>query len=202
MSTLQQDKNKNITHKSEYRLENLDHYFSTSSPSSFTNHHTFISSTNSIETFKMGKINDEADQLKSSSNSFNVTIINHNISLNYRSNWLVYVAVLCAQMSAVAMGCTFGWSSPALEDMHNWSGTKFKPEGKSQKNWIASILTLGAFIGAMFCGELSKEKKDFAIKVFFVSLICFLGLLMDYFGRKKTLIGLGIPYTIGWTLMG
>ncbi|KAJ6224153.1 hypothetical protein RDWZM_002698 [Blomia tropicalis] len=97
---------------------------------------------------------------------------------NYHSSYLVYVAVLCAQMSSITMGCTFGWSSPALEDMDNWSESKFRPSG-NQVNWIASTLLLGALFGAMVCG------------------IC-----MDIFGRKKTLIGIGIPYAIGWIMIG
>lgn len=70
----------------------------------------------------------------------------------YRSNAFVYLAVLCAHMSSISMGCTFGWSAPALENMNEWKDTPFKPE-KGQDNWIASVLTIGALIGAMFVGE-------------------------------------------------
>ncbi|XP_017486798.1 PREDICTED: facilitated trehalose transporter Tret1-like [Rhagoletis zephyria] len=62
--------------------------------------------------------------------------------------------------------------------MHEWKDSPFKPK-EGEDNWIASVLTIGALIGAMFVG------------------IC-----MDFLGRKKTLIGLGIPYAIGWLLMG
>jgi len=75
-------------------------------------------------------------------------------SSKYQSSALVYLAVLCAHMSSVSMGCTFGWSAPALESMENWKESPYRPEsGTSQGNWIASILTLGALVGAMFCGN-------------------------------------------------
>lgn len=70
----------------------------------------------------------------------------------YRSNAFVYLAVFCAHMSSISMGATFGWSSPALENMNEWKETPFKPE-KGQENWIASVLTIGALIGAMFVGK-------------------------------------------------
>lgn len=96
----------------------------------------------------------------------------------FKSSWTVYLAVFCGQMSAVSMGATFGWSAPAVEDMKNWNQSPLKPN-ETEKNWIASVLTLGALFGAIFCG-----------------------LLMDIFGRKKTLIGLGVPFFAGWLLIG
>lgn len=96
---------------------------------------------------------------------------------SYKASYMVYIAVACAQMSAIGMGSTYGWSAPAFEDIGHghWP---FTPT-TSQQSLIASILTIGALFGGML-----------------------VGFCMDRFGRKRTLIGLGVPYTAGWLLIG
>lgn len=64
-----------------------------------------------------------------------------------------------------------------LVDGENTSGYDFEVT-KSQGDWISSIINLGA------------------------AFICFpIGMIMDVIGRKKTMLLLVIPFTIGWLLI-
>lgn len=99
---------------------------------------------------------------------------------NYRPSRWVYFACLAAQMSAFSMGTSFGWSAPATEEMSMDNTKIYSPyHGESSKlNFIASFVTLGAFIGAFFCG-----------------------VSMDFLGRRRTLLLLGVPYFTGWLII-
>lgn len=97
---------------------------------------------------------------------------------HFRPSIWVFVAVLAAQMSSLSMGAGFGWSAPATEEMSNKSLPSPYHGEDTEINFVASTITLGAFIGAFFCG-----------------------VAMDFLGRKKTLILLGVPYFIGWLII-
>ncbi|KAH7643203.1 hypothetical protein HUG17_9894 [Dermatophagoides farinae] len=98
----------------------------------------------------------------------------------YQSSWLVYGATLSAHMASIIMGSTFGWNAPAMEEMNEnfidekqWHSPLVPTD--QEKRLISSILTIGAMLGGLLCG-----------------------LFIDRFGRRKTLMSLGLPYGIGW----
>lgn len=147
--------------------------------------------------------NNYHDQIPYSDSDAYLDRLDHPISPieSYKASYLVYVAVLCAQMSSIGMGSTYGWSAPALEELYNnyWPDSPFKPSD-SAKGWIASILTVGALFGGMICG-MFRLNLHFALN-FYLKPFFHKGFCTDYFGRKKTLIGIGVPYIVGWLLIG
>lgn len=75
-----------------------------------------------------------------------------------------------------------GWSAPVMLQLTDTTGSH--PSGyefdvtQAQGDWIASIINLGA------------------------AFICFpIGMVMDIIGRKKTMLLLVIPFTLGWLLI-
>lgn len=92
-----------------------------------------------------------------------------------------YLAALAATLGALAAGSMLGWSAPVMVKLtdaeNNTSGYDFEVT-KSQGDWIASIINLGA------------------------AFICFpIGMVMDIIGRKNTMLLLVIPFTLGWLLI-
>lgn len=90
-----------------------------------------------------------------------------------------YIAALSATLGALAAGSMLGWSSPVIYKITNATSTDYDfPVSTAQGDWIASIINLGA------------------------ASICFpIGLIMDVIGRKKTMLFLTIPFTLGWLLI-
>ncbi|KAI5644141.1 sugar transporter domain-containing protein [Phthorimaea operculella] len=88
-----------------------------------------------------------------------------------------YIAALSATLGALAAGSMLGWSSPVMYQAINGHSTyDFRIE--EQESWISSLVNLGA------------------------AAICFpIGLIMDTIGRKKTMLFLVIPFTLGWLLI-
>lgn len=72
-----------------------------------------------------------------------------------------------------------GWSSPVMYKLSLPNSTEYDfPISPTSKDWISSLINLGA------------------------AAVCFpIGLIMDVLGRKKTMLLLVIPFTIGWLLI-
>ncbi|XP_063990748.1 facilitated trehalose transporter Tret1 isoform X2 [Diachasmimorpha longicaudata] len=89
-----------------------------------------------------------------------------------------YIAGLAATLGALAAGMVLGWTSPAGEN-----GVLLAKEyniniDKEDFSWIGSIFNLGA---ATICVPI--------------------GMLTDIIGRKKSMLVLVVPFTIGWALI-
>ncbi|XP_046429425.1 facilitated trehalose transporter Tret1-like [Neodiprion fabricii] len=89
-----------------------------------------------------------------------------------------YLAALSATLGALCLGGVLGWSAAG-----GTSGEKLAEQynitmSTSDFSWIGSIANLGA------------------------AAICIpMGLMMDAFGRKRSMLMLVVPYTIGWSLV-
>lgn len=86
-----------------------------------------------------------------------------------------YIAGLASTLGALAAGMVLGWSSPAGSKL----ATEYQiPISETEFSWISSIFNLGA---ATICVPI--------------------GVLSDIIGRKKAMLMLVIPFTIGWALI-
>lgn len=72
-----------------------------------------------------------------------------------------------------------GWSSPVIFKISQENSTDYDfPVNVSQGDWVSSVINLGA------------------------AAVCFpIGLIMDAIGRKKTMLCLVLPFTLGWLLI-
>lgn len=84
-----------------------------------------------------------------------------------------YYASFCAYLAALSFGIMIGYTSPTLPDMQ-----REKVLDKDQASWFGSLATIGAMFGSMLGGW-----------------------LVEYLGRRKTLIGTAVPYLLGWFLI-
>lgn len=91
----------------------------------------------------------------------------------------MYFLLIPATLGALAAGSMLGWSSPVIYKITQANSTEYDfPISGTQGDWIASIINLGA------------------------AAICFpIGLVMDVIGRKKTMLFLTLPFTLGWLLI-
>lgn len=89
-----------------------------------------------------------------------------------------YIAGLAATLGALAAGMVLGWTSPAGADGVNLAKEYNMEISKGDFSWIGSIFNLGA---ATICVPI--------------------GVLSDMIGRKKAMLMLVVPFTIGWALM-
>lgn len=82
-------------------------------------------------------------------------------------------------MGALAAGSMLGWSAPVMVKLTGNKTSDYDfPVSTSQGAWISSIINLGA------------------------AFVCFpIGIIMDIVGRKKTMLLLTIPFTLGWLLI-
>ncbi|KOB68407.1 Facilitated trehalose transporter Tret1 [Operophtera brumata] len=82
-------------------------------------------------------------------------------------------------IAALAAGSMLGWSSPVIYKIKEANNTDYDfTVNNAQGDWIASIINLGA------------------------AAVCFpIGLVMDAIGRKKTMLCLVLPFTVGWLLI-
>lgn len=85
--------------------------------------------------------------------------------------------LLAATLSALAAGTVLGWTSPILEDLETGKYRNISLNN-SEIGWIGSFVTLG---GMAMCIPT--------------------GFICDLIGRKKTLLLLFIPFTVGWLLI-
>lgn len=74
-------------------------------------------------------------------------------------------------------GAALGWPAPAGPAMINNDGGNFSLS-QTQFDWVASIITLGAAISCLPVGFLMKK-----------------------FGRKTTMLGLVVPFMVGWLMV-
>ncbi|XP_028156675.1 facilitated trehalose transporter Tret1 isoform X2 [Ostrinia nubilalis] len=90
-----------------------------------------------------------------------------------------YIAALAATLGALAAGSMLGWSSPVIFTISQKNSTDYSfPVSEAEGAWVASVINLGA------------------------AAVCFpIGLIMDAIGRKKTMLCLVIPFTLGWLLI-
>ncbi|XP_022231814.2 facilitated trehalose transporter Tret1-2 homolog [Drosophila obscura] len=88
-----------------------------------------------------------------------------------------YIAGLSASFGALCMGASIGWSSP-VEKMITENSDYGFDISSSQFGWISALLTLGA------------------------TVICIpIGFMIDWIGRRPTMLALIPPYMVGWVLM-
>ncbi|XP_037031902.1 facilitated trehalose transporter Tret1-like isoform X2 [Bradysia coprophila] len=88
-----------------------------------------------------------------------------------------YIAALIAMGGALSAGAVFGWSSPAQVRLTNQTEYGF-PINDEEWSWVGSTITLGA---AFSCA--------------------IIGTIITFFGRKNTMLGLVVPFTVGWALV-
>lgn len=84
--------------------------------------------------------------------------------------------MVLATISALSMGMCLTWSSPALPMLKDKNSSVKITE--TEGAWVASLLTLGAFIGAIPAGA-------------FTNLV----------GRKRTLQLLAVPLFVSWIII-
>ncbi|XP_023167316.2 facilitated trehalose transporter Tret1-2 homolog [Drosophila hydei] len=88
-----------------------------------------------------------------------------------------YIAGLSASFGAFCMGASMGWSSPVEQMLTEEEAYGF-PISSDQFGWISSLLTLGA------------------------TVVCIpAGFVIDWIGRRPTMLALIPPYMVGWFLM-
>ena len=79
----------------------------------------------------------------------------------------------------MAMGMNLGWSSPVQPQLvFNATDQDHLVRDADEWSWVASLLTLGALVGALFTGS-----------------------VIDWIGRKTGLILDALPFIIGWILI-
>lgn len=118
------------------------------------------------------------------------TTVHRNTSwYNWNRNWkfcfffllkkinLIHVFSFLATTGALAAGVVLGWSSPAELKVVNANDYHF-PVNSEQWSWVGSTPTLGGFVSCLL-----------------------IGFVMDAIGRKITMLGLIIPFTIGWAMI-
>ncbi|XP_053606396.1 facilitated trehalose transporter Tret1-2 homolog isoform X3 [Plodia interpunctella] len=90
-----------------------------------------------------------------------------------------YIAAIAATLGALAAGSTLGWSSPVIFKITQDNQTDYNfSVSESNGDWISSLVNLGA-----------------------ASVCIPIGIVMDAIGRKKTMLLLVLPFTIGWLLI-
>ena len=88
-----------------------------------------------------------------------------------------YVAALAATGGALAAGTALGWTSPAGPEMTSGNAFDFIVS-KEAESWVGSSLNLGA---AAMCIPI--------------------GIIINYIGRKGSMLALVIPFIVGWALL-
>ncbi|XP_064543962.1 facilitated trehalose transporter Tret1-2 homolog [Drosophila montana] len=88
-----------------------------------------------------------------------------------------YIAGLSAAFGAFCMGASMGWSAPVEKMLTEEEAYGF-PISSDQFGWLSSLLTLGA------------------------TVVCIpAGFIIDWIGRRPTMLALIPPYMVGWILM-
>ncbi|XP_046409482.1 facilitated trehalose transporter Tret1-like [Neodiprion fabricii] len=87
-----------------------------------------------------------------------------------------YLAAVSSTLAAVTAANYIGWSSPALP-LYNQKDTLALSD--DEKSWVGSLLALGALLGAIPAGWVA-----------------------DKFGRKKSILMIGVPCLLFWFMIG
>lgn len=82
-----------------------------------------------------------------------------------------------ATTGALAAGCVLGWTSPTEDEIINQKVYGF-PVTNEEFSWIGSLATLGGIVSCLL-----------------------IGFVMDFIGRKTTMLALIIPFSIGWIMI-
>jgi len=85
-------------------------------------------------------------------------------------------SALCGYMGALSFGYTIGYSSPALPQMT--ASERIMHNNEDAASWFGSIATLGAMLGCVLGGS-----------------------LVEWRGRRLTLIITCLPFFLGWILI-
>ena len=113
-------------------------------------------------------------------NHFIIIILLYHYRLYIRTFINYFTIHISASLGALALGCSFGYSSPAGAQLTaNTTDPNALHLTSSENAWFSSFLTLGLLIGAL-CGG------------FFIKKI----------GHKKTMIYINIPYVLSWVTIG
>jgi SP family facilitated glucose transporter-like MFS transporter 8 len=104
-------------------------------------------------------------------------ITSYSVSAQDTVKWPQIVAGLSAAGGAFAVGTALGWPAPAGPRLVG-GDDRFFPIDQSRFEWAASIITIGCAISCLP-----------------------IGFLMKAFGRKWTMIGLVVPFLVGWSLV-
>lgn len=98
------------------------------------------------------------------------------------SKFLQFFAAMAGNLCVVAGGAVLGWSSPVLPNLSIDPPIDDNPLGRpidaTEGSWIGSLVPLGAVFGSFAAGYMAER-----------------------WGRKLTLLGGVIPFTIGWALI-
>lgn len=108
-----------------------------------------------------------------------ITETTSSYSVSYQSTvkWPQYVAGLAAAGGALAVGTALGWPAPSGPQLVAGDDRYFDIT-QSQFEWAASTITIGCAISCLP-----------------------IGILMNKFGRKWTMISLVVPFMLGWALV-
>lgn len=87
-----------------------------------------------------------------------------------------YLAGFLATLGALAAGTVLAWTAPVLAKLQ--APDSWLPLGESEGSWVASLMTIGACVGAVPAGAITER-----------------------FGRKGTMLLLAVPFTISWLLI-
>ncbi|XP_067006762.2 facilitated trehalose transporter Tret1 [Anabrus simplex] len=88
-----------------------------------------------------------------------------------------FLAGIIGNMAALMVGSSMGWMSPTQTKLE--APDAFLPLTGDQLSWVGSLLALGTGLGPIPAG-----------------------ILADRIGRKWTLLGLAVPFLLGWLLEG
>ncbi|TRY70088.1 hypothetical protein TCAL_05190 [Tigriopus californicus] len=108
---------------------------------------------------------------------------NNEFRPNQASKWPQILAAVSTTIGAFGLGAGMAWTSPTLPNLVNCSnrteGCTFDQEfSKEEGSWIGSTYTLGAMVSAIVTG-----------------------FLLARIGRKWTMLGMAIPFILGWLLL-
>lgn len=87
-----------------------------------------------------------------------------------------YLVAIAATLTAFVVGTILAWTAPALPILQAPNSTL--PVNQEEGSWIGSLMAVGAFLGALPAGTAT-----------------------DMFGRKLSLLAIGIPFIISWALI-
>ncbi|XP_059490974.1 uncharacterized protein LOC132205733 [Neocloeon triangulifer] len=89
-----------------------------------------------------------------------------------------YVAAAAATLGAMSLGAVLGWSSPAQTPVLEGDVYNNFPVSPAEFSWVSSVVSLGAALSCMPAG-----------------------FLVDWIGRKYTMLFMSIPFVIGWAFI-
>ncbi|XP_049877868.1 facilitated trehalose transporter Tret1-like [Pectinophora gossypiella] len=87
--------------------------------------------------------------------------------------WTQLLAALAVSMGSLIVGFSSGYTSPALPKMNATLSLTIEEE-----SWIGGLMPLAALVGGI-CG----------------------GPLIEYIGRKRTIMAIALPFSLGWVLI-